>query len=153
MSILGFGYGSLLDTRDNLMLCHSYASIPRKTACDYIVVASNSLQLFHNRHFVWMFVSDTVHLQVTLNSLQFPFRGHSFLFLQLHELICFSFLLKMFLLTSIIIIITIIISYVVLNIIISIIIFARYCLAIFTVAIVINLTLLLLPSLLASLIS
>ena len=36
MSILRFGYGSLLDTRDNLiMLCHSYASIPRKTACDY----------------------------------------------------------------------------------------------------------------------
>ena len=51
MFILGLGFGSILDPTDNLiMLYRSDAS------CFCIIVASNSLLLFPNKHAVWMFV-------------------------------------------------------------------------------------------------
>ena len=51
MLILGFGFGSILDPTDNLtMLYRSDAS------CFCIIVASNSLLLFPNKHAVWIFV-------------------------------------------------------------------------------------------------
>ena len=57
MSISGFGYGSLLNPRDNLiMLCRSYLCFLSLKNClwlyDYMIVASNFLQLFLNRHVV-----------------------------------------------------------------------------------------------------
>ena len=38
---------------------------------------------------LWL-VAETLHLYITLCTLQFQFIGHSFLFLQLHDVGCFS---------------------------------------------------------------
>ena len=57
MFISRFGYGSVSDPRGNsIMLCCSYASCLWRINYDCIIVASNSLLLFANRHVVWMFV-------------------------------------------------------------------------------------------------
>ena len=54
--ISGFGSGSLLDPRANLiMLCRSYASCLWKIVYDYTVVVSNFLQLFINRRVVYIY--------------------------------------------------------------------------------------------------
>ena len=51
MLILRFGCESFLSPRDNLiMLCSSFASCLGKIVYDHIIVASNSLQTFPNRH-------------------------------------------------------------------------------------------------------
>ena len=53
--IWGFGYGFLLDPRDNLIILSCYASGLWNTVCDYIIVASNYLQLFSNRQIPKLF--------------------------------------------------------------------------------------------------